>query len=215
MLSLQETKQTHFSSHTKQTLTRIDVSCSCVSPSVHLLTPCSRVQLQKLTGVQLVKKFPSFDWNPKDHHHIHYCQPPVPVLSQLDQFAPPHPSSCRPILVLSSHRLLGLPNGLFTAGFPTKTLYAPLLSTIMSSFNFYATFAPLRTWLLEGHDWNALLSRCLHGKKFGIYKSGDLAGQLGNRAGALSALFIMFGTDISTATACHVTSFSRHEENTN
>jgi len=32
--------------------------------------------------------------------------------------------------MLSSHRRLGLPSGLFPSGFSTKTLYTPLLSTI-------------------------------------------------------------------------------------
>jgi hypothetical protein len=40
----------------------------------------------------------------------------------------PHVTSCRSILVLSSHLHLGLTSGLFPSGFPTKTLYTPLLS---------------------------------------------------------------------------------------
>ena len=39
-----------------------------------------------------------------------------------------HPTSQRYILILSSHPHLGLSNGLLPSGFPTKTLYAPLLS---------------------------------------------------------------------------------------
>jgi hypothetical protein len=35
----------------------------------------------------------------------------------------PHPISSRPILMLPSHLLLGLLNGLFPSGFPTKILY--------------------------------------------------------------------------------------------
>jgi len=41
---------------------------------------------------------------------------------------PPHPISWRSILILSSHLDLGLPTGLFPSGFPTKTLYTPLIS---------------------------------------------------------------------------------------
>ena len=33
------------------------------------------------------------------------------------------------ILILSSHIRLGLPNGVFPSGFPTKTMYTPLLSS--------------------------------------------------------------------------------------
>ena len=41
--------------------------------------------------------------------------------------SPQHPpTSWRSILILSSHLRLGLPNGLFPSGFPTRTLYTPL-----------------------------------------------------------------------------------------
>jgi hypothetical protein len=53
---------------------------------------------------------------------------PVPILSQLD---PVHNSTFNSLwynLTLSSHLRLGLPGGLFPSGYPTKTLYTPLLS---------------------------------------------------------------------------------------
>ena len=37
----------------------------------YLLTPWCRVLLEKLTGLQLVKKFPAFLWNPKVHYRTH------------------------------------------------------------------------------------------------------------------------------------------------
>jgi hypothetical protein len=46
---------------------------------------------------------------------------------------PSHPTSWRSILILSSHLRQGLPSGLFPPGFPTKTLYTPLLSPIRAT----------------------------------------------------------------------------------
>jgi len=52
----------------------------------------------------------------------------------------PHPSSWKSILILSSHLRLGLPSGLFPPGFPTKTLYTPLLSPIRSTCRAHLIF---------------------------------------------------------------------------
>ena len=93
-----------------------------------LLTPWCRV-LEKLTGLQLVKKFPAFCGTRKFitaltsvRHLSLSCASPI-------QSTYPHPTSWRSILILSTHQRLGLPSGLFPSGFPTKTLYAPPLLT--------------------------------------------------------------------------------------
>jgi hypothetical protein len=65
----------------------------------------------------------------------------VPVTCSYPQPTPssPHPphhhlhrqTSWKPILILSSHLRLGLPNGLFPLGFLTNTLCTPVSSTML------------------------------------------------------------------------------------
>jgi len=71
-------------------------------------------------------------WNLKIHYRFHRCPPHFPILSHLD---PGH--TWRFILILSSHLPLRLSVCLFSSGFPTKTLYTPLLSPICSNLWFY------------------------------------------------------------------------------
>ena len=87
----------------------------------HLLTPWCRVLLEKLTGLQLVKKFPAFHGTRRSitalttvHHLSLSWASPI-------QSIYPHPTYWRSILILSTHLRLGLPSGLLPSGFPSKS----------------------------------------------------------------------------------------------
>ena len=72
-------------------------------------------------------------WNPKVYYCIYTCPPPVPILRQLEPIHASNSTSWRSILIVSSHLRLVLPSGPFPSGFPTKTLYVPLLSPIRAA----------------------------------------------------------------------------------
>ena len=99
----------------------------------YLLTPWCRVLLEKLTGLQLVKKFPAFHGTrvfitaltSVRHLSLSWASPIHSIY--------PHPTSWRSILILSTHLRLGLPSGLLPSGFPTKNLYNTLSSPIRAT----------------------------------------------------------------------------------
>ena len=99
----------------------------------YLLTPWCRVLLEKLTGLQLVKKFPAFQGTPRFITALTSVRHLSLSWSSPIQSIYPHPTSWRSILILSTHLRLGLPSGLFPSGFPTKTLYTPLSSPIRAT----------------------------------------------------------------------------------
>ena len=70
----------------------------------------------------------------------------------------PHPIAGRSILILSSHPHLGLPSGIFPSGFPTKTLYTPLLSLIPVTCPAYLIFIDLITRTVLGEKYRSLSS---------------------------------------------------------
>ena len=72
--------------------------------ATYLLTPCSRVLLEKLIGFAANQEIPCILWNQKVHYHTHKCPPPVPVLSQL------HPVPTTPSHFLKIHLNIILPS---------------------------------------------------------------------------------------------------------
>jgi len=91
------------------------------------LTPWSRVILEKLTGSQLVKKFPAFYGTRK--FIAAFTTDRDLSLSWARSVQYKLPSHILKIhLILSSHLRIDLTSGLFPSGNSTKTLNAPLLS---------------------------------------------------------------------------------------
>ena len=109
----------------------------------YLLTPWCRVLLDKLTGLQLVKKFPAFHGTRRfitaltsvRHLSLSWASP--------IQFIYPHPTS---ILTLSTHLRLGL----LPSGFPTKTLYTPSphpYAPHAQPISFFSILSPAQYWV--------------------------------------------------------------------
>ena len=103
---------------------------NCEPVVMILLTPWCRVFLEKLTGLQLVKKFPAFYGIRKFITALTSVRHPSLSWVSPTQSIYQHPTSWRSVLILSTLLRLGLPSGLFPSGFPTKNLYAPLSSPI-------------------------------------------------------------------------------------
>ena len=99
-----------------------------IKSNTYLLTPLCRVLLEKLTALQLVKKFPAF----------HGTRRLITALTSVRQLSLswaspihsiyPHPTSWRSFLILSTHLRLGIPSGLFPPVSPPRPYTPPLLS---------------------------------------------------------------------------------------
>jgi hypothetical protein len=84
------------------------------SRTTYLLTPWCRVLLEKLTGLQLVKKFPAFHGTRRFIAALTtLCHPSLFWASPIQSIYP-HPTSWRSILILSTHLRLGLPSVLMS-----------------------------------------------------------------------------------------------------
>ena len=116
----------------------------------YLLTPWCRVLLEKLTSLQLVKKFPAFHGTRRfitaltsvRHLSLSWASPFQSIY--------PHPTSWRAIQMLSIHLRVGLPSGLLPSGFSTKTLYTPSPHPYVphaQPISFFSILSPAQYWV--------------------------------------------------------------------
>ena len=124
----------------------------------YLLTPMKGILLEKLTGFQLVKKFPAF-YGTRRFITAFTSARHLSLSSAISfQPIPPHPTSWRLFLILSSHLSMGIPSGLVPSGFHTKTLYTPLLSPIHATCSAHLILLDFITRKILGEEYRSLRS---------------------------------------------------------
>jgi hypothetical protein len=89
-----------FSSNAKALCTRREKEVTLSYLLTYLLTPRSRVLLEKPTGYSASQKIPSILWDMKVHYRIHKCPSLSLSWASSIQFISPLPTSWRSILIL-------------------------------------------------------------------------------------------------------------------
>ena len=106
------------------------------------------------------QEIPRIVWNLKVHYHFCRSLPCVPIVSQINPVhaSPPHATSWRPTLILSSCLHLGLPSSLCPSGIPTRTLYTPLLSPVSAACPAHFIFLDLIVQIIFGEEYRSVSS---------------------------------------------------------
>ena len=123
-----------------------------------LLTPWNRVLLEQQTGSQVVKKFTEFYGTRRFITSFTRVRHLSLSWARSIQSMPPYLTSCRSLLISSSHLCLGLPSGLFPLGFTTKALYTPLLSLIRATCPTHLILLDFITWTILCEEYRSLSS---------------------------------------------------------
>ena len=122
----------------------------------YLLTPWCRV-LEKLTGLQLVKKFPAFHATRRfitaltSVRHLFILGQPNPVHIPTSHLLEIHPNIIHPSTPRS-------PQWFLPSGFPTKTLYTPLSSPIRATCPTHLIFLDFITRTILGEEYKSFIS---------------------------------------------------------
>ena len=132
----------------------LQIQCNlCPQKEDYLLTPWCRFLLEKLTGLQLVKKFPGFHGTWKFITALTSVRHLSPSWATPIQSIYPHPTSWR-----STHLRLGLHGGLLPSSFPTKTLYTPLSSPICATCPAHLILLDFITHTILGEQYKSFSS---------------------------------------------------------
>jgi len=123
-----------------------------------VLTAWRRVLLENLTGSKPVQKFPTLYGTRRFIAAFTTSRHLSLSWASSIQSIPPHNTSWKTILILSSHLSLGLPSGPFISDFPTKTLYMPHLSPIRATCPAHLTLLDLITRTIFGEEDRSLIS---------------------------------------------------------
>ena len=126
----------------------------------YLFTPWSRVLLEKLTGSQLIKKFPIFYGIRRLMAAFISARHPSLSCARSIQSVPSHPTFWRFSLILYTPLRLGFPSSLFPSGFPTKTLYTLILSPTHATCPAHLILLDLITRTILGGEYRSSSSLC-------------------------------------------------------